>query len=84
MTLSRTQAWKGSSADPFDVVSEWPDVPTALQALRAVGPSWAAIEHVGVSKFDEVMTAALTEVLDPQLGIRLTSEHFWITARKPG
>jgi hypothetical protein len=42
------------------------------------------IEHVGISKFDEVMTAARTEVLDPQLGIRLTSEHFWITGRKPG
>jgi ubiquinone/menaquinone biosynthesis C-methylase UbiE len=67
-----------------DMVSEWPDVPTALQALRAPGPSWAAIEHVGVSKFDKVMTAALTDVLDPLLGIRLTSEFFWITARKPG
>jgi SAM-dependent methyltransferase len=67
-----------------DVVSEWPDVATALQALRAAGPSWPAIRQVGATKFDEVMTAALRAVLDPQLGIRLTSEFFWITARKPG
>jgi SAM-dependent methyltransferase len=69
---------------PVDVVSEWPDVPTAVQALRAQGPSWPAIQQVGLPKFDEVMTAALANVLDPQLGIRLTSEFFWITARKPG
>ena len=67
-----------------DVVSEWPDVATALRAVRALGPSWPAIQHVGIEKFDEVMTGALTPVLDPQLGIRLTSEFFWITGRKPG
>jgi hypothetical protein len=30
------------------------------------------------------MTAALADLLDPQLGIRLISELFCITARKPG
>ena len=40
--------------------------------------------EVGIAKFDEVMTAALADVLDPQLGIRLTSEFFWITGLKPG
>jgi hypothetical protein len=52
--------------------------------VAGAGPSWPAIQQVGLAKFDEVMTAALADLLDPQLGIRLTSEFFWMTARKPG
>jgi len=66
-----------------DVTSEWPDVATAVRAVTALGPSWPAIQQVGIAKFEEVMTAALTPVMDEQLGIRLASEFFWITARKP-
>ena len=66
-----------------DVTSEWPDVATAVLAVRAAGPSWPAIQQVGIAKFEEAMSAALTPVMDEQLGIRLTSEFFWITARKP-
>jgi SAM-dependent methyltransferase len=66
-----------------DVTSEWPDVATAVRAVMALGPSWPAIQQVGSAKFREVMTAALTPMMDGQLGIRLTSEFFWITGRKP-
>lgn len=66
-----------------DVTSEWPDVATAVRAVTSLGPSWPAVQQVGIAKFEEVMTAALTPVMDEQLGIRLASEFFWITARKP-
>ena len=66
-----------------DVTSEWPDVATAVRALTGAGSSWPAIQQVGPAKFEEVMTAALSAVMDDHLGIRLTSEFFWITARKP-
>lgn len=66
-----------------DVTSEWPDVATAVRAVTAAGPSWPAIQQIGLPKFQEVMTNALSAVMDDQLGIRLTSEFFWITARKP-
>ena len=66
-----------------DVTSEWPDIATAVQAVTAAGPSWPAIQQVGPAKFEEVMTTALGAALDDHLGIRLTSEFFWITARRP-
>ena len=66
-----------------DVTSEWPDVATAVRAVTGAGPSWPAIQQVGPAKFEEVMTTALSAVMDDRLGIRLTSEFFWITARKP-
>jgi SAM-dependent methyltransferase len=69
--------------DTVDCVSEWPDVPTAVRALTAVGASWPAIQQVGPPKFDEIMTNAMSAVMNDQVGIRLTSELFWITARKP-
>jgi len=67
-----------------DLTSEFPDVATAVRALTAVGPSWAAIQHVGLAEFTEVMTTALAAVADDTLGVRLTSEFFWLTGRKPG
>jgi SAM-dependent methyltransferase len=69
--------------DTVDCVSEWPDVATAVRALTAVGASWPAIQQIGPAKFDEIMTNALSAVMNDQLGIRLASEFFWITARKP-
>ena len=66
-----------------DATSEWPDVDTAVRAATSAGPSWPAIQQVGMARFSEVMTAALTPLMDDQKGIRLTSEFFWITGRKP-
>lgn len=66
-----------------DVTSEWPDPATAVKALAAAGPSWPAIQLVGQAKFTAVMTEAMEAVNDEAVGIRLSSEYFWVTARKP-
>ena len=66
-----------------DVTSEWPDPVTAVKALAAAGPSWPAIQLVGQTKFTAVMTEAMEAVNDEAVGIRLSSEYFWVTARKP-
>lgn len=64
-----------------DLVNEWPDVPTAVRALAAAGPSLPAIEAVGYEEF----CGALAEILGPLyvdgLGVRVTSEYGWVTAR---
>ena len=64
-----------------NVVNEWPDVSTAVRALAAAGPSVPAIKAVGYDEF----CATLTEVVDPLyedgLGVRITSEFGWVTAR---
>jgi hypothetical protein len=64
-----------------DVVAEWPDVATAVRSLAAAGPAVPAIEAVGYEGF----CAALNEVIAPLhadgLGVRITSEFGWVTAR---
>jgi SAM-dependent methyltransferase len=63
------------------VVNEWPDVATAVRAMAAAGPAVPAIEAVGYDEF----CGQLTEVIDPLavdgLGIRISSEFGWCTAR---
>lgn len=63
-----------------DVVSEWPDVATAVRALAAAGPSVPAIEAVGYDAFCTAVGEAMGPLVDPDLGIRITSEFAWITA----
>jgi len=64
-----------------NVVNEWPDVSTATRALAAAGPSAPAIEAVGYDEF----CGSLAEVIGPLyvdgLGVRITSEFGWATAR---
>jgi SAM-dependent methyltransferase len=64
-----------------NVVNEWPDVSTAVRALAAAGPSVPAIAAVGYDEF----CGALAEVMGPLyvdgLGVRITSEFGWVTAR---
>jgi len=64
-----------------DVVNEWPDVPTAVRAMAAAGPAVPAIEAVGYEGF----CVALADVIGPLyvdgLGVRITSEFGWVTAR---
>jgi SAM-dependent methyltransferase len=64
-----------------DVTTELPDVATAVRALAAAGPSVPAIEAVG----HETYCRALEEVIAPLyvdgLGVRITSEFGWVTAR---
>jgi SAM-dependent methyltransferase len=66
-----------------NLTSEFPDVATAVRAFTAVGSSWPAIQQVGPAKFSEVMTAAIAAVADGKVGVRLSSEFFWLTGRKP-
>jgi SAM-dependent methyltransferase len=64
-----------------DVTTELPDVATTVRALAAAGPSVPAIEAVGYEEY----CASLTEVIAPLyvdgLGVRITSEFGWVTAR---
>jgi len=65
----------------IEVVNEWPDVGTAVRALAAAGPSVPAIEAVGYDAFCEDLSEVLSPLCDRDLGIRITSEFGWITAR---
>jgi hypothetical protein len=66
-----------------DVTSEWPDVETAVRACTVLGPSYPARQQVGEARFREVLRDALGAVYRDSVGIRLTSEYVWISARKP-
>ena len=68
----------------IDVTSEWPDVDTAVRACVAAGPSWPARQQVGDARFADLLRSSLAAVEVPGVGVRLTSEFFWVTARKPG
>jgi SAM-dependent methyltransferase len=64
-----------------DVVNEWPDVPTAVRALAAAGPSVPAIEAVGYEEFCRALVEVMTPLHADGLGVRVTSELGWVTAR---
>jgi SAM-dependent methyltransferase len=64
-----------------DVVNEWPDVGTAVRALAAAGPSVPAIEAVGYEAFCEALREVVAPSYDQDVGVRITSEFGWITAK---
>ncbi len=66
-----------------DVVNEWPDVATAVRSMAASGPAVPAIENIGYEAFVAELTDAFSSLYDPQVGVRITSEFGWATARKP-
>jgi SAM-dependent methyltransferase len=65
-----------------DVTNEWPDVSTAVRALAAAGPSVPAIEAVGYEAFCDALTEVLAPYCVDGMGMRITSEFGWITARR--
>jgi SAM-dependent methyltransferase len=65
-----------------EVVNEWPDLPTAARALASSGPAVPAIENIGYDAFVEELVEAFGGMDDSQLGVRVTSEFGWATARK--
>ena len=65
-----------------NVVNEWPDTSTAVRALAAAGPSVPAIEAVGHGAFCEVLREVISPLCDPDVGVRVTSEFYWITRRR--
>ncbi|HUA96383.1 MAG TPA: class I SAM-dependent methyltransferase [Acidimicrobiales bacterium] len=65
----------------INVVNEWPDVATAVRALAAAGPSVPAIEAVGYDAFCDAIAEAVAPSYEDRLGVRITSEFGWMTAR---
>ncbi len=63
------------------VVNEWPDVEIAVRALVSAGPSVPAIRAVGLDRFCDAMRSVIGPMHVPGVGIRITSEFDWITAR---
>jgi ubiquinone/menaquinone biosynthesis C-methylase UbiE len=66
-----------------EVVNEWPDLDTAAHAMAASGPAVPAIESIGYEAFVEQVATAWSGKEDPHVGVRITSEFGWVTARKP-
>jgi SAM-dependent methyltransferase len=66
-----------------DVVNEWPDVELAVRGLVAAGPSVPAVEHAGPERFAAALAEALAPLDLEGVGVRITSEFAWLTARAP-
>ncbi len=64
-----------------NVVNEWPDTSTAVRALASAGPSVPAIESVGYNAFCEALREVVSPLCDRDIGVRITSEFAWITAK---
>jgi hypothetical protein len=64
-----------------NVVNEFPDVWTAVRSMAAAGPSVPAIEAVGYEEFCEALTEVVAPLYVDGLGVRITSEFGWVTAR---
>lgn len=64
------------------VTNEFPDLDTFTRAAVAAGPSFPAIEQVGEEELRRLLASAFAEMVVPGLGLRLTSEFGWITARR--
>ncbi len=66
-----------------NVVNEWPDIDIAVRALASAGPSVPAIQATGLSAFCDALRGVVEPMYDPGVGIRITSEFAWVTARSP-
>jgi len=66
-----------------EVINEWPDVDTAVRALAAAGPSVPAIEAIGYDNFCEALREVIAPLHDRDgcVGVRISSELGWVTAR---
>ena len=64
-----------------EVVNEWPDVDTAVRALASAGPSIPAIHAIGRDAFCQALRDIVAPWHDPRLGVRVSSEFGWVTAR---
>jgi SAM-dependent methyltransferase len=64
------------------VTNEFPDLETFVRGAVAAGPSFPAIEQVGEEQFREALRAAFADAVQPGLGLRITSEFGWVTARR--
>jgi SAM-dependent methyltransferase len=71
----------GLEQGTVDVVCEWPDVSTAVRSLAAAGPSVPAIEAIGYEEYCEALVDVIAPLYVDGLGVRITSEFGWVTAR---
>lgn len=62
-------------------ITEFPDVDTGARALAAAGPSWPAVQAVGLDRVVSELRAAIEPMYQEGLGVRIVSELGWITAR---
>ncbi len=65
-----------------EVINEWPDVDTAVRALAAAGPSVPSIESVGYDNFCNALREVIAPLHQRSLGVRISSELGWVTARR--
>jgi SAM-dependent methyltransferase len=79
--MLRATGFGGVERGTVDVINEWPDVSTSVRALAAAGPSVPAIEAVGYEEFCGALADVLSPLLVDGLGVRITSEFGWVTAR---
>ncbi len=79
--MLRSTEFEPGASGTVEVTNEWPDVDTAVRALAAAGPAFPAIESVGYETFCNVLRDLVAPLEDADLGVRLTSELGWVTAR---
>jgi SAM-dependent methyltransferase len=79
--MLRANGFESLQRGTVNVVNEWPDVSTAVRALAAAGPSVPAIEAVGYEAFCKNLVEVISPLYLDGLGVRITSEFGWITAR---
>jgi SAM-dependent methyltransferase len=79
--MLRTTGFELIERGAVDVVNEWPDVQTAVRALASAGPAVPAIGAVGYDSFCETLSEVISPLYDPGVGIRITSEFGWVTAK---
>ena len=62
-------------------ITEFPDIDTGARALAAAGPSWPAVQAVGLERVVDAIRAAIEPLSTEGLGVRIVSELGWVTAR---
>ncbi len=79
--MLRSTQFQVTAHGTVEVVAEWPDVTTAVRALASAGPAVPAIEAVGYETFCAELHRVIAPLHDPAIGVRVSSELGWITAR---
>ena len=79
--MLRATGFALQSTGAVEVVNEWPDIDTAVRALAAAGPAIPAIESVGYDAFCDVLRGVVAPHDVPGIGVRISSELGWVTAR---
>lgn len=79
--MLRSAGFEPEANGTVEVTNEWPDVDTAVRALAAAGPAFPAIESAGYETFCDALRDVVAPLHQPDLGIRISSELGWVTAR---